>query len=117
MLTTSIFEHGDSPFQHEKRNNAVYFSYPYQVIDSITLQVPKELTIEAVPDKKHEENNFAYFDSTWAGKDSTVQMKRAIAVLGIFYPQKEYGSIRDFYSKVASSDQEAVVLHVKPVSQ
>ena len=116
LLPTSIFEHGETPFQHEQRRNWVYFAYPFQVIDDITLTMPSELKVEAVPDKKHEESDFGYFDATWTGKDNVIQMKRGFAVHGIMYPVAKYPEIRSFYSKVASSDQENVILRASQVS-
>jgi hypothetical protein len=110
MLPTSIFERADSPFQHEKRKHPVYFSYPYQVLDNVTLRMPDGMEIEAVPDKKHEEPGFAYFDVQWTAKGNSVEMKRGFAVMDLLYKDSEYPQIRDFFAKVASGDQETVVL-------
>ena len=74
------------------------------------------MKVEAVPDPKHNENDFGYFDAKWTGKDNVITLKRGFAVMGIAYPVSKYPEIRSFYSKVASSDQENVILKVAQVS-
>jgi hypothetical protein len=113
LMPTSLFEHEISPFRHEKRVHPVYFSYPFQVLDAIGLTLPPEFKIEAVPDQKHEESAYGYFDMRWEKKgDQTIVMRRGFAVHGILYPLDTYPNLRDFYSKVGSGDEENVVLRL-----
>jgi hypothetical protein len=117
MMPTSLFEHEVSPFRHEKRKHPVYFHYPYQILDAIGLTLPPEFSIEALPDRKHEESAYGYFDINWEKKgERTIVMRRGFAVHGILYPLDVYPNLRDFYSKVGSGDEENVVLRVTQVA-
>jgi hypothetical protein len=117
LMPTSIFEHEVSPLRHEKRKYPVYFKYPYQVLDAVGLTLPPEYRIEAVPDKKHEESDYGYFDINWTKKgEQTIVMRRGFALHGILYPLDVYPQLRDFYSKVGNADEENIVLRVAEVA-
>jgi hypothetical protein len=111
LMPTSLFEHEASPFRHETRKHAVYFKYPYQVLDAIGLTLPPEFRVEALPDQKHEQSDYGYFDIKWEKKgEQTIVTRRGFAIHGILYPLDVYPQLRDFYSKVGSGDEENVVL-------
>jgi hypothetical protein len=117
MMPTSLFEHEVSPFRHESRKHPVYYSYPYQVLDAVGLTLPPEFKIEALPDQKHEDSDYGYFDIKWEKRgDQTIVMRRSFAVRGLLYPLDVYPQLRDFYSKVGSGDEENVVLRANQVA-
>jgi hypothetical protein len=114
LVPLAILEMGDrNPFQHEGRKFPVYYHYPYQEIDRITFELPDGMRIESVPDARFQQPLFGYYSTTWEKKDKAVVMNRSFAVLGVFFKTDYYSELRDFYSKVATGDQDNVVLRAQ----
>lgn len=97
-------------FTHAQRVHPVYFSYPYEEEDVISLAVPPDMKIDTLPTgRRFEPQVGGYVTSFEKAKDAVV-MKRAFAIYGIFFKQEFYGQLRSFYQNVAMGDQDNVVL-------
>ncbi len=114
LLPMEIFQSNDrNPFVHEQRTWPVYFSYPYQEIDEVNIQVPPEFSVENLPQAKVNQSDFAYYDSKWAASGNHLQLVRRFAMLGFFMPKTLYPQIRTFFQQMSSSDQESVVMRAQ----
>jgi len=112
VLPVELFEVGSTAsFPHEKRDLAVYFSYPESVLDATRINLPSNLTVEGAPVS----SNFDLkgvgvykLDITQADKNITV--RRNFAFAGIIFPVANYATLRTFYSQFEAKDKESVVL-------
>jgi hypothetical protein len=111
LVPLAVLEMGDrNPFQHETRKHPVYYHYPFQEIERVTLELPAGMTVETAPAPRLEQPAFGHYESTWEKKANTVVLTRTFAVLGVFFKTDYYPALRDFYSKAATGDQDNVVL-------
>ncbi|HEX9984578.1 MAG TPA: DUF3857 and transglutaminase domain-containing protein [Thermoanaerobaculia bacterium] len=99
-----------NPFSAEQRLHPVYFRYPHQYEDEVTLKLPEGMAVEGVPQAQNLDLGGAGVVTSWNQADGAVTLKRKMYVKSILIPQNNYHAIRNFYSKVASVDQESLVL-------
>jgi transglutaminase-like putative cysteine protease len=112
LIPLTIFQ-TSNPFRHEQRKHPVYYSYPFQEVDQIAIEVPEGFTVESVPAARKLEPAFAYYDTKWDNDAKLVTLTRRFAILGYFFPVHHYASLRDFYSRAATGDQDNVVLRAR----
>jgi len=111
IVPAAIFQSQSiNPFRHEKRVNPVYFDYPFQESDEISLELPSGYKIEKLPDPKFENQIFAFYQSQWRTEGNKVLFTRKRFINGIMFPLEYYGALRSFYESVNTDDQQAAVL-------
>lgn len=85
--------------------------YPYQVNDQFNLTLPSNFTVENLP---REDSVLlppsAGYAAKFAASGNTFAYGRLFRVASAIYKTTEYQSLRDFFQKVSSDDQQQVVL-------
>jgi hypothetical protein len=79
--------------------------------DQVTYHLPSGFTVETAPqaaDISWPSHAVFKVKTTVAGNDVTVL--RAVAFNFSVLPSKDYGDLHDFYQKIATTDQEQLVL-------
>jgi hypothetical protein len=113
MLPGFFFEtRGAHPFvAEEKREEPVDMHYADEVSDEITYHLPPDLTVEGAPqDGKVPWQGHAVLVSKTKVESGQVTVVRQLARAFTFVKPEEYQSLRDFYQKVATADQQEIVL-------
>ena len=111
LLPVGLFEGGGSPFEHANRVHSIYFSYPYQDLDDVTIKLPQSLAVESLPAKSAvNPGDFCGYEATRDQDANTLHLKRRFAMNGITLDKELYPSFRHFYQKVKSGDEEQAVL-------
>ncbi len=118
ILPAVFFEAATKPlFVHEKRENPVDLHYPYSVHDQFSVTLPPNLTAESVP----KQTNIPFapngdYIAKFVVQDNTYAYGRLLRLANPFYKVDEYTSLRSFYQKMNTDDQEQVVLHPAAVA-
>lgn len=113
LLPGFFFEsRGRRPFlDQEKRMEPVDMHYAEQVVDQITYHLPADLTVEGAPqDAKIPWEGHAVLVSKSKAATGQITIARQLSRAFTFAKPEEYQSLRDFYQKVASADQQQLVL-------
>lgn len=111
MLPLSVFAVSrKNPFASEQRKSHVYFSYPYQYEDEVTLKMPAGYGIESVPANTDINLGAIAYSNQWSTVGELLRFSRRMTVSTVFVDVQKYSVVRNFYSKVNTSDQEAIVL-------
>ncbi|HEY0142998.1 MAG TPA: DUF3857 domain-containing protein [Thermoanaerobaculia bacterium] len=97
-------------FSAETRKYDIYFPYSRQVNDSVTLELPEGYAIENVPAGTTLDEKVFRFGSTWKKEAKAVTFERSMTRGGLLIAAVQYPKVRNFFSRVATADQEAVVL-------
>jgi hypothetical protein len=114
ILPLDIFAGRTHPaFQHEKRKFPVYFTYPYEEYDQVSLQLPQDYEVEKLPTGAKESSTYGRYGDVWTQQGNLITMQRRFALDWFYFQPEKYGGLRDFFNKVHNSDQENVILHVK----
>ncbi len=115
LIPGDIFESRAKPtFSHDKREQAIYFDYPYVTRDAVRVNFPaKTFTVESLPASETEMYQTALrYELKTEQAPTSVTFRRAFDMAGILYKAEEYKALREFYNKFEAKDQENVVLKV-----
>jgi hypothetical protein len=99
----------------EKREAAVDLHYADQVIDDAVYHLPTGFTVESAPQPVQLpwEGHAALVVKTTPGT-GTIEIKHIFARGFVLLEAKEYPALRDYYQKIAVSDQQQLVLVKAP---
>ncbi len=113
LLPGYFFEtRGAHPFvAEEKREEPVDMRYADEITDEITYHLPPDLTVEGSPqDGRIPWQGHAVLVARTQAGPGQVTVARQLARGFTFAKPEEYQSLRDFYQKVATADQQQLVL-------
>ena len=96
-------------FAPEKRVNAVYFRFPYEELDDLTLRAPVGYKIETLPDAQKINRGAVTYEESAAQQGDGVEAKRHLIVNGLLIPQSSYPALRAFFSLVQTDDNAQIV--------
>jgi hypothetical protein len=111
LVPLSVFAASRSnPFSAEKRKHPVYYHYPYEMRDRVTLALPEGFAIENLPKDVTLDAGGGRFTTAWKRTDHAVTLDRTFTIdVGTVNPAY-YKPLRSFYSRVVAADQENLVL-------
>lgn len=105
------------PFIYASRIQPVYLRYCHSELDRITISLPDEYRLEALPSDTDYKTSFASFHVKRSEEPGVVRLERQVALNGYFFPVASYGSLQQYFEKVRQSDGQNVVLqHLAPVA-
>lgn len=111
ILPLGIFEGSDVQFEHAERLNPIYFEYPYQEKDEISIALPSDYHVENLP--KGQEINpggFCNYETKRSQTANAITVHRLFSLNGFFLAADRYPALREFFRKVRSDDEsEALV--------
>jgi len=113
FLPGLFFEaHASHPFvAQDKRTMLIDVHYPKQDVDQVTYHLPAEYAVETPPQAANiswAAHAIFKVDSKASSNDVTVS--RVAAFNFSILPATDYGDLHDFYQKVATADQQQLVL-------
>lgn len=126
LLPSDIFEvNAKPPFSQEKRELAVYFDYRQSVLDAVRFKFPASLGVESVPSTEQIPLMMPAASSGSAAPATTavysiktdttptsVTVHRNFTLGDLIFTPVQYPTLRTFYNKFETKDQEPVVLKV-----
>jgi hypothetical protein len=110
---------GKHPFvARDERTIPIDVHYPELVQDQVTYHLPPGFAIESSPqDANTSWPDFALLKIHSSAKDGSVIVSRTLAYNFTLLDPKGYHSLHDFYVKVATADQQQLVLTRTPVAK
>jgi len=104
--------HAKHPFvADEKRQTPVDMEYADNIQDQVTYRLPQGFTVETAPPATSIPwTGHAAFDLKSAVDKGTIEVDRRFARAFTQVPPKDYSALRDFYQKIATADQQQLVL-------
>jgi hypothetical protein len=116
LLPGDLFEVNAKPtFPHEKRELPIFFDYPHAVQDVVRFIFPASLGIELVPSSEQIPlEKLAAYAMKVESTPTSVTVRREFDLGETFFTLEEYPSLRTFFNKFETKDQEPIVLKVAP---
>ena len=96
-------------FHSATRTNKIYFRYPYQEHDDITLKLPAGYEVESLPSPQQIAGAIQYSVSM-AKQPKELEIKRMFNESGMLFDVKDYGAIRQIFDTVKSGDDKQAIL-------
>jgi hypothetical protein len=111
LLPVGFFTvHEKNIFEHADRVHPIYFEYPYEKIDDVTVELPAGWQVGNVPAPKSEEGHVIGYDLKIENNKNSVHVMRKLNIEFVLLEQKYYGALRNFFQMVKTSDEQQVLL-------
>jgi hypothetical protein len=111
LLPAQIFTaRQKSMFLHSAREHPVYFSYPAEMSDDITIEEPKEWHVSSLPQARQVWEKGYGYRTSFEDSGGKIHLQRAFRLDLTLVEVKYYGALQSFIQSVRSSDDEAAVL-------
>ncbi len=113
LMPTSVFHVSrQHPFTHAQRKYPIYFGYPSQDVDDITIELPAGYQVESLPQGRKIGSNVMHYE---VGRDSLgtkLHVRRNLSLDAFYFPADYYPSLRRFYDEVRTGDEEQAVVRI-----
>lgn len=110
-IPVDMLEVNETPmFPHAERVNHVYLDYPYRQIDDVVVVVPASLAVETLPQSEDVKLPYALCHTERSQEGQRIVSKRDLAIAEMAIPVSEYKTLKGFFDKVKSVDEEQAVL-------
>jgi Domain of Unknown Function with PDB structure (DUF3857)/Domain of Unknown Function with PDB structure (DUF3858) len=111
LLPLDIFQATQAgDFSQQTRHNPVYFPYPYEEIDNITVNAPPGYKIDALPKPQKMDLKAAVYQITPASRGNSVEVTRQLTIGGVLFAKEAYPTFRAFFGAVRTNDNAQMVL-------
>ncbi len=111
LLPAGVFEtNHKNPFQHDTRVHPIYFSYPWQEVDDIQIEIPKGLEPETLPPAKKVDQSFGHYEISSAKEANELHIQRKFIMGTMIFQTEYYPYLRAFYNDVGGGDEQQLVL-------
>lgn len=97
-------------FEHANRLHPIYFAFPYEDMDDITIELPPGWQASSVPaPQKVDAHIIVYTMQAESGK-GTLHLTRTLSVDFLELEAKYYQALRNFFQTVRAGDEQQIVL-------
>ena len=97
-------------FEHANRVYPIYFDYPYEKADDITIELPPGWQVSSVPPAKDQDLHLVGYGLKVEGGRDTLHLTRKFKVDFMILESKYYSALRSFFQAVRTGDEEQIVL-------
>jgi hypothetical protein len=111
MLPVGFFTvHEKRVFEHTARVHPIYFEYPYEKVDDVSVELPEGWQVSNVPPAQTQDGHIIVYKLNVENEKGTVHIVRKLDVNVILLDQKYYSALRNFFQVVRTGDEEQVLL-------
>ncbi len=111
LLQPAVFQAREEyPFQKTKRIHPVYFSYPFQQIDEVTIHLPAGFQVESLAQPRAKEFPFCRYTISQQDQGRSLRVRRRLVMDAYYIKLEAYSALRVFYDNVRAGDEQQVVL-------
>ena len=97
-------------FDHADRLYSIYFQYPSQKIDDVTIELPEGWKVATVPQEQNVDGRAIVYMSKVTFDQNKLHLTRKLDVNVVLLDQKAYPALRNFFMTVRTGDDQQVVL-------
>jgi hypothetical protein len=97
-------------FEHADRVHPVYFSFPYQHNDDVTITLPSGWEMGDVPNAQDVDLKVATYSLRAANKNGSLQVRRQLMLNLQAVEVKNYPVLRSFFQGVRTGDEQQVIV-------
>jgi len=117
ILPVGFFSaHEKRIFEHAERVYPIYFEYPYQKVDDVTVELPPGWQIGTVPQEKAKDISAVMYDLKVENGNGTVRVVRTLKVDILILETKYYPTLRNFFQVVRTGDEQQILVQPSATS-
>jgi len=111
LIPAAIFTVGEKTiFEHANRVHPVYFEYPYEKVDDLTIDLPPGWQVSGVPPAQDQDQHVVHFAEKAETNPGTLRLTRKLTIDFMLLEQKYYAALRKFFETVRTADAQEIVL-------
>ncbi len=97
-------------FEHANRVHPIYFQYPFEKADDLTIELPPGWQVSSLPKPQSQDGHVVVYNLKVDDNKSAVRVTRKLKVDVLLLEQKYYAALRNFFQVVRTGDEEQIVL-------
>jgi len=97
-------------FEHSNRVHPIYFEYPSEVQDDITIEMPLNWLVKSLPPEQNQNSKVIVYTLKVEDQKGTEHITRLLKLDLLGLDVKYYGALRNFYQGVKSGDEQQIVV-------
>ena len=111
LLRVGLFcRQEDRTFERSVRTQPMYFDFPYQHGDDVSIEMPAGTRVGSLPKNQTLGSKLYSYGLTAESRESTLHLTRDISLNMLLVDAKYYQLLHDFFQSVRSADEEQVVI-------
>lgn len=111
LLPVGIFSATEKHiFEHTNRVFPIYFEYPFEKVDDVTIDLPLGWQVQSLPEPKSQDSHVVAYSLKVEKDASSVHLTRMLTVDFLLLETKYYPALRNFFQIVRTGDEEQIVL-------
>jgi hypothetical protein len=111
VIPAAIFTNGEKGlFERETRVHTIYFNYPHEKADDITIELPPGFEVSSVPPPQDQFKKVVAYSLKVEPGPGTVRLTRKLTIDVLLLEQKYYPALRAFFQAVRTSDGAQIVV-------
>jgi Domain of Unknown Function with PDB structure (DUF3857) len=97
-------------FEHANRIHPIYFEYPFEKEDDVTIELPTGWQVSSVPPPQSQDGHVVTYTLKVDNDKTTLHVTRKLTIDVLLLEQKYYPALRNFFQGVRTADEAQVVL-------
>jgi hypothetical protein len=97
-------------FEHASRVHPIYFRFPYQEEDDVTIDLPLGWQVSNIPQVHNVDLKDAAYSLTADNKDRSLHVKRQLMLDLGMVEAKRYPILRSFFQSVRTGDEQQIIV-------
>jgi transglutaminase-like putative cysteine protease len=111
LLPVGFFTaHEKHIFEHANRVYPIYFEYPYEKLDDVTIELPQGWQVSSVPPPQTQDGHIVMYTLKVEDNNSSVRVSRKLTVDILLLESKYYTALRNFFQVVRTGDEQQILL-------
>ena len=111
MIPAAIFTAAEKGmFEHANRVQPVYFEYPHESADDVTVQLPSGWQVSSVPRPQDQDGHVIRYTVKVEPGQGSLRLTRVLSVDFTMLELKYYPALRNFFEVVRAGDGQQIVL-------
>jgi hypothetical protein len=97
-------------FEHANRVHPIYFAYPHERAEDVTVELPPGWQVSSVPPPQDKNGKVVVYSLKVEQSPGTLRLTRKLTIDVLLLEQKYYGALRNFFQAVRTSDGVQIVV-------
>ncbi|HXH49105.1 MAG TPA: DUF3857 domain-containing protein [Terriglobia bacterium] len=98
------------PFQPLERKYPIDLKYPYEDLDEITIRIPPDYKVEALPEDLHTTRTYGSYSVTYHSSGNQIEVTRHVVVNKSVFGVNAYPDLRLFFTSMRVGDRQQALL-------
>lgn len=111
VIPAAIFTAGEKGiFEHASRVHPIYFEYPHEKVEDVTIELPRGWQVSSVPAPQNPSAGAVAYSLKVEQTPGTLRLTRKLTINILLLEQKYYTALRNFFQAIRTRDEQQIVL-------